>query len=239
MSGLWTNSTLQFWTALTGTLFSLYAVTNTARFAWNFVRPSRLHQYRHADSGSWALVTGASDGIGFGFVQELLAQGFNVLLHGRNRTKLEGLQSDLQKEFSDQKIDIVVADASQYDDSYKAITEKVRTLPGKLTVLVNNVGGIHTTPTYLPHQDVPHDDIDACINVNLRFATHLIKDLIPVLRSKGPALLANIGSVGGIMGMSQMRRFTTTQTLLIPYQEFRTSPLTVGPRRTCMSSPNR
>ena len=38
---------------------------------------------------SWAVVTGASDGIGKGVCMELAARGFNIVLIARNITKIE------------------------------------------------------------------------------------------------------------------------------------------------------
>lgn len=207
MSSFWPNSTLQYWTALTGTIFLLYQLITGLRFAWDFVRPSRLHKFQHAGSNSWACVTGASDGIGLAFAQELLAAGFNVLLHGRNATKLGKIRSQLSQEFPEREVDLVVADASKYDDSYSTVVAKISSLPGKLTVLVNNVGGIHTYPQYVSHAEIEHDAIDICINVNLRFATHLIRDLLPVLRANGPSLLANVGSVGGLIGVPYLTTY--------------------------------
>jgi hypothetical protein len=45
-----------------------------------FLYPSPLHRYLGNQQGksSWALVTGASDGIGEGFAHELCSHGFNV-----------------------------------------------------------------------------------------------------------------------------------------------------------------
>ncbi len=40
-------------------------------------------------ANSWALVTGASDGIGKGFCQELANKGFNIILIARNPEKLK------------------------------------------------------------------------------------------------------------------------------------------------------
>lgn len=37
----------------------------------------------------WAVITGATDGIGFGFCQVLASQGYNICLISRNRDKLE------------------------------------------------------------------------------------------------------------------------------------------------------
>jgi 17beta-estradiol 17-dehydrogenase / very-long-chain 3-oxoacyl-CoA reductase len=44
--------------------------------------PLNLSKY---GKGSWALVTGASDGIGRGFVEELVKAGMNVVMVARNK----------------------------------------------------------------------------------------------------------------------------------------------------------
>ena len=44
---------------------------------------------------SWALVTGASDGIGRALSSEVAARGFNVLIHGRNESKLSNVREEL------------------------------------------------------------------------------------------------------------------------------------------------
>jgi 17beta-estradiol 17-dehydrogenase / very-long-chain 3-oxoacyl-CoA reductase len=39
----------------------------------------------------WAIVTGGSDGIDRGYVEELLSRNFNVIVHGRSKEKLAKL----------------------------------------------------------------------------------------------------------------------------------------------------
>ena len=47
---------------------------------------------------SWALVTGASDGIGLAMCKELArGQGFNVLMVARNEAKLKGARDEVLK----------------------------------------------------------------------------------------------------------------------------------------------
>ena len=134
----WARDSCRTVTSVMGTIFLVYLFISIARIVVDFVRPSNLPIYLHSESGSWALVTGASDGIGQAFAAELLNRGFNVLLHGRNQSKLERVKAELQALHSKQ-VDIVVADASGQDDNYKIVTRKVEQLPGRLTMLVNNV----------------------------------------------------------------------------------------------------
>lgn len=139
---VWATPTSQRVTSIIGTAVVGLAVAQLVRTIWFWIRPSSLQIYCHAETGSWALVTGASDGIGRGFADELLERGFNVLLHGRNAAKLQNIQAELARTHPKRSVDIVVADASKNGDAYKAVTDKVKALPGKLVILVNNVGGV-------------------------------------------------------------------------------------------------
>jgi NADPH:quinone reductase-like Zn-dependent oxidoreductase len=50
--------------------------------------PDLKERYCHSDKQSWAVVTGATDGIGLGFCKVLTKMGFNIVLISRNPEKL-------------------------------------------------------------------------------------------------------------------------------------------------------
>ena len=62
--------------------------------------------------GSWALVTGSSDGIGAAYAKLLARKGFNVCLVSRTKSKLEKVESDINEQSPNVKTRIVVADFS-------------------------------------------------------------------------------------------------------------------------------
>lgn len=47
--------------------------------------------------GSWALVTGASDGIGAEYCMQLAKEGFNICLVSRTRSKLEAVENKIKE----------------------------------------------------------------------------------------------------------------------------------------------
>lgn len=61
--------------------------------------------------GSWALVTGASSGIGHELAQRLAEAGMNLILTARNEVKLKELASSLQSQYGT-KTAVVTADVS-------------------------------------------------------------------------------------------------------------------------------
>jgi 17beta-estradiol 17-dehydrogenase / very-long-chain 3-oxoacyl-CoA reductase len=176
---------IQFLTA-TGLATLIYFAAKTTSFIYTFfIRASSLPRYHHGPSQPWALVTGASDGIGLGFAQELAKYGFCLILHGRNASKLSRVQSDLLKLHPSISVETWVTDAT----SSVAIeeTDLPHIVAGRnLTVLVNNVGKGGAAENA--------KEIDDIINVNLRFAVHLTSYLLPKLASNEPSVMLNVGS---------------------------------------------
>jgi 17beta-estradiol 17-dehydrogenase / very-long-chain 3-oxoacyl-CoA reductase len=168
-----------------------------ACWAWCYLlRPSSLPRYLHGETTPWALVTGASDGIGKGFAQVLLEAGFNVILHGRNPTKLANLKKEFNAMFPKQSIDIAVADASVAGSE----AEVVKVVGDRrLTVLINNVGG-HITgrADYRTLEEFGEDDLNRTLNMNARFPAQLTRQLIPILKKNQPSLIINVGSLSSI-----------------------------------------
>ena len=48
--------------------------------------------------GSWALITGASNGLGKEYSFVLAREGFNIILHGRNKEKTDAVAEEIRKE---------------------------------------------------------------------------------------------------------------------------------------------
>ncbi len=86
--------------------------------------------------GEWALVTGASAGIGAEFARALAREGLSCVLVARREHRLRRLATDLEEEFS-VATRIVVADLARADET-KQIADAVADL--EIAVLVNNAG---------------------------------------------------------------------------------------------------
>lgn len=168
---------------------------------------STLYRYAHHPSPSlnldqqlskpWALVTGASDGIGKAFAQELCSRHFNVVLHGRPGPKLESVKTELEREFK-ASVRLLALDASQgHSDWPQDFDKKVLTsLSGiNLTVLVNNIGGSGgVKPEFSSVADRPAEHDETLLNVNIRFMTHLTRVVLPILIKNSPGLIVNLSS---------------------------------------------
>jgi short-subunit dehydrogenase len=89
--------------------------------------------------GSWVVITGGSDGIGYGFAQELAKLGFNMVLIARNKKKLKDTAIFLAGRYKIEVITIQKDFTKTYEsDFYDEIMEKISHLD--VSILVNNVG---------------------------------------------------------------------------------------------------
>ena len=154
-------------------------------FVYTYIRPSSILKYK--TEGAYAVVTGATDGIGKAIALELATKGFNLILHGRDTNKLEVVTGEALEINPALDIRYIVQDSSLNNLPDISAIER---LPIK--VLVNNVG-IGPVKAF---SQFSRAEIDATVNVNIFFPTHLTNCLLPFL-SAG-SLILNISSYAGI-----------------------------------------
>lgn len=124
------------------------------------------------------LITGSTDGIGLATATRMIELGHRVLLHGRNKAKLESAKQKLTALNSQAHIEMHVADLS--------VLEEVRTLAievsnnhNQLDVLINNAG------VYVVNDKVSADGLDTRFAVNSIAPFLLTKLLLPLLGDSG------------------------------------------------------
>lgn len=102
-------------------------------------RPEKDLRERYGP-GSYALVTGSSDGIGKAFCFSLAKRGFNIILAARSQAKLQGVEKELKARYPLIQVKTIVADFSEsYKDGFfNKIVQEIKDLD--VSVLVNNVG---------------------------------------------------------------------------------------------------
>ncbi|KAF2642119.1 NAD(P)-binding protein [Massarina eburnea CBS 473.64] len=158
--------------------------------------PKYLRKTPDGDA-SWALVTGASDGIGRALSSELAAHGFNALIHGRNESKLSKVRGELAAAHPQRKFRTIAVNASAFTPAdIHRIVSLVGDLPGPLTVLINNVGG--TAPlssNFKQFESTTPAEMQALFSLNVFFPLQLTRTLLPqlVVQQK-PTLVLTCGS---------------------------------------------
>ena len=92
------------------------------------------------------MVTGCTRGIGLCYAHELAKRGMNLILIGRNSSKLKEIASDIQGEYDNIAIEIIEIDFNDGDDIKNVIVDALACKD--IGILVNNVGVILPYPMY-------------------------------------------------------------------------------------------
>lgn len=144
---------------------------------------------------SWAVVTGATAGIGEGFTHELIKRGINVLAISRSQSKLNDLATAVDKKYGQKngaKVETLVVDFAHEDPKEYAQRIAKAVADKNVTVLVNNVGvnNKDNKPFYFLEQDTA--DFDNMVAVNVNAPLYVTKAVMPVMEqnsSKGGIVL--------------------------------------------------
>ena len=120
-------------------LFTQYLTTPLLGFYRHVLRPQRNLVNRYGSD--WAVVTGASDGIGEAYTYELAKRGYNIILVSRTMEKLERVASKVREEFKVQT-KIIQFDFGTLNnpEAVKELYAKLDTIDVDVSLLANNAG---------------------------------------------------------------------------------------------------
>lgn len=139
-------------------------------------------------SKGYALITGASSGIGATYADRLARQGYDLILVARNQHRLERLATQLNAD-TQRDIQVVVADLNLPADL--ARIEQILHDDSRISLLVNNAGIGATAPLL----DSDADKMEAMILLNVLALTRLAKAAATNFVAQGRGTLINIGSI--------------------------------------------
>lgn len=166
------------------------------------------------NSHRYALVTGASSGIGASFARELARRGCNLVLTARRQDRLQALCEELPSEHGIKCVAIPcdLARPQAPAELVAAIEERDLTIG----VLINNAGyGVPGTFDAQPWQ--VHRDF---MQVLMRAPTELIHRLLPSMRERGFGRIINVASLAGhLPGSSGHTLYAASKAYMIRFSQ--------------------
>lgn len=161
--------------------------------------------------GSWAAVTGSTDGIGLGFARTLAKYGFNIVLISRNPEKLAKTAEEISRLHSVQ-VRTVVADFSKCTENpsefFGRIDEETRDLD--VSILVNNVG-LASLGRF--HEIDVNQGIIGLMHVNTWPMVYLSKIFLRRFMNRNqPSGLINISSTGSLTPVPGFAVYSATKS---------------------------
>lgn len=154
--------------------------------------------------GPWALITGASSGIGLEFARQLAGSGLNLILVARRENKLRTLASELQQKHAI-RTNVVGADlsAENFLPNIQAATEGL-----EVGLLVNNAG-------YAITGNLVENDLKAeieMLQVNGRAALILAHAYGKKMKQRGKGGIIFLSSVVGFTAVPLWTHYAATKS---------------------------
>lgn len=197
-----------------GLICSVYAAIRFILYISKFVRsPVNVGKL-----GDWALVTGATDGIGKGFVKELASRGINVVLVSRTLAKLQDVAAEVEEKYK-VKTRVIAVDFTDADLVFDKINEGIKELDGAIGLLVNNVGMGYDHPQYFLEIE---DCGAACRNMvscNVSSVLNVTRAVLPgmVLRKKGAVI--NLSSFSSLQSTPLLSVYSSTKAFVNQFSQ--------------------
>lgn len=161
--------------------------------------------------GSWAVVTGSSDGIGREYALQLAKKGFNLILVSRTASKLASLSSEIKTSSPQISVETLAMDFSLNRDSdYTSLASLVK---GKdIAVLINNVGQSHSIP--VTFAETPLTEMSNIININCLGTLRVTQTVLPNMLPQRKGLILTMGSFGGLTPTPLLATYSGSKAFL-------------------------
>ena len=135
----------------------------------------------------FAVITGASSGIGAEFARQLSARGYNLLLVARRADRLEKLSDQLTT-----VCEIFTADLSKKSECLRL----VKALEGRRVDLFINNAGFGVCGSYLETDDAREEEM---IRVNVEAMARLFRFAVRRMHAAGGGTILNVASSAGLL----------------------------------------
>lgn len=162
---------------------------------------------------NYALITGASSGIGFELALLFAKNGFGLILVSSNLTKLENAKERIEKEAS-VPIELIALDLSQVK-SAKDLYDLVHQMKLPIHYLINNagIGSIGSA------ESIPLGIEEEMLNLNVIVPTLLCKLFLRDMYQKQSGYILNVASTGAFQPGPYTAGYFASKSYLLNYSQ--------------------
>ncbi|KAI1334485.1 3-ketoacyl-CoA reductase [Xylariaceae sp. FL0016] len=194
-----------------GALFVGSKILNFLRLFLSVFILSGTNLRKYGKKGTWAVVTGASDGLGKEYAAQLAKKGFNLVLVSRTLSKLESLAQELETKHTGLQTKVLSMDFSANNDAdYERLAQLIEGL--EVGILINNVGQSHSIP--VPFSLTENEEMKNIININCIGTLRATRVVVPGMQSRKRGLVLTMGSFGGWMPIPFLATYSASKAFL-------------------------
>ncbi|BBK27336.1 SDR family oxidoreductase [Staphylococcus arlettae] len=152
-----------------------------------------------------AVVTGASSGIGAAIAKSFASHKINLVLAGRNETRLKNVETEITTQY-DVNVETHVTDVTS-NASVNGLIEFTKQTFGQIDVLVNSAGQMLSSSVTEGNVDA----WDTMIDVNIKGTLYGINAVIPEFLAQSSGHIINIASISGFEVTKQSTLYSATK----------------------------
>jgi hypothetical protein len=161
----------------------------------------------------WALITGASSGIGAEFASQLAGRGMHLILAARRKDKMNELAVDLNTRHGTRS-HIIAIDLAE-PEAARRLVEEIGRLGVSVELLVNNagvgmIGQIESTPA---------EAVRRMLNLNLQTLTDLTYRILPGMLERGHGAILNMSSLAAFQPVAFMAAYAASKSYILHFSE--------------------
>ncbi|KAL0933437.1 3-ketoacyl-reductase [Colletotrichum truncatum] len=195
-----------------GALFLANKALGYVKFLLGVFVLSGTNLRTYGKPGTWAVVTGASDGLGKEYAYQLASKGFNLVLVSRTQSKLEALAHEIEAKFSGKILVKVLAMDYTRDDNadYDRLAQTIDGLD--VGILINNVGQSHSIP--VPFLLTARDELQNIVTVNCLGTLKTTQVVAPIMQKRKSGLILTMGSFAGWIPSPYLATYSGSKAFL-------------------------
>ncbi len=160
-----------------------------------------------------AVITGASRGIGADYARALANQGYDLLLIGRDRERLEALQKEIHQEAKN-NVWMEFMDLGQ-PQAPERLYDLAQSCRSEVSVLINNAGfGL-----YGDFVDLPLENIRAMLQLHINTIVESTRLFLPAMLIRKQGTIITVASVAGFFPIPYMTEYAATKAFLIAFSQ--------------------
>jgi len=157
--------------------------------------------------GKWALVTGATAGLGFAVAESLAKAGASIVLH--DLVEPDSAKDSIRSRFGVDTLSVAV-DLSQRA-AIEALMERLLDQIGAIDILINNAVVRH----FAPVEQFAPERWEEALAVNLSAPFHLIRLALPAMKQRDWGRIVNMASIYSTRAVENRIDYVTTKTAIL------------------------
>ena len=160
-------------------------------------------------TGSTALITGGTSGIGRAAALSMARLGAHVVLSGRDAARGDQVVAAIRADGG--RADFVAVDLGDEDSARQLARRATELGDGHVDVLVNNAGIFPVGPTH----EASEADFDQVFAVNVKAPFFLVAELAPAMAKRGRGAIVNVTTMVAEFGAPEMALYGSSKAALV------------------------